>query len=49
MLGPAHHGFNKIAVIEIDRAGQVCKVLGGKLEGGLRQVDAVIVADLRSP
>lgn len=46
MLAPTQHRFDEIAVIEIDRAGQVREVAGGEIERRLRQVDAVIVARL---
>jgi hypothetical protein len=43
MLRPAHHGVDD-AVVEIDLERQPGEVGGGELEGGLRQVDAVVVA-----
>jgi len=48
MLRPSHHGLNEIAVVEIDLERQPSKIGGGELEGCLRQVNAVIVADLGS-
>ena len=48
VLGPAHHGGDEIAVVEIDLERQPGEIGGGEFEGGLRQVDAVIVADFRS-
>jgi hypothetical protein len=48
VFGAAQHRFDKIAVIEIDLERDVRKVNGGELEGGLREIDTVIVPDLRS-
>ena len=38
--------LDEIAMVELDLEGYTCEILGGKLERGLRQVDAVIVLDL---
>ena len=48
MLRPAHHGFYEIAVVEIDLEWQLGEIGSGEIKGCLRQVDAVIVADLGS-
>lgn len=48
MLRPAHHGFYEIAVVEFDLKWQLDEIGGGEIKGCLRQVDAVIVADLGS-
>ena len=37
---------DEIAMVELDLEGYAREILGGKLERGLRQVDAVIVLDL---
>ena len=48
MLRPAHHGFDEIAVVEVDLERHAGEIGGGKLKRRLRQVDAVIVADFGS-
>jgi hypothetical protein len=48
MLRPAQHGFDEIAVVEIDLEWQLGEVGSGEIKSCLRQVDAVIVADLGS-
>jgi hypothetical protein len=48
MLRPAQHGFDEIAVVEIDLKWQLGEIGSGEIKGCLRQVDAVIVADLGS-
>jgi len=48
MLGPAHHGFHEIAMVDIDFERRSREIGGGELERRLRQVDAVIVAELGS-
>ncbi len=46
MFRPAHHGFDKIAVVEFNFERQLGEIGRGELESRLREVDAVIVADL---
>jgi hypothetical protein len=48
MLRPAQHGFDEIAVVEIDLEWQLGEIGSGEIKGCLRQIDAVIVADLGS-
>ena len=48
MFRPTQHGFDEIAVVEIDLEWQLGEISSGEIKGCLRQVDAVIVADLGS-
>jgi hypothetical protein len=48
MFGPAHHGVDEIAMVEIDLEWGVREIGGGELERRLREIDTVIVADLGS-
>src|SRR5262249_34866543 len=48
MFGPAHHGLHEIAMVEIDLERRAREIGGSELERRLRQIDAVIVADLGS-
>ena len=45
-LGPPGERADEVAVVELDLEGHAGEVLCGELERGLRQIDAVIVADL---
>jgi hypothetical protein len=48
MFGPAHHGVDEIAMVEIDLERGAREIGGRELERRLRQIDTVIVADLGS-